>query len=293
MTESPSQHGVDWDAIVAADDVVQLVDSSIEEDLGSGDVTTDPIFTERRRVTGRVVARTATVACGIPLARVIMRRFDADSMVVASVAEGMRVDAGDVLMTIAGDVAAVLRAERLLLNFLMRLCGIATAAAAATAAVPGDCKARIYDTRKTLPGWRRLDKAAVRTGGASNHRFGLFDAVLIKDNHLVAAGSIREAVARTRASAAQGMVVEIEVDRLDQLDEAIDAGVDIVLLDNFDDTQLAAAVVRAGGRVELEASGGVTLERIASIARTGVDRISLGALTHTVVPADLSLEFES
>ncbi|MEE8410421.1 MAG: carboxylating nicotinate-nucleotide diphosphorylase, partial [Myxococcota bacterium] len=260
MTASPALHVVDWEAVVGATDVQRLVDLAVEEDLGPGDVTTDSIFTERRNVSGRVVARTATVACGAPLARTIMRRFDPESTIEAAIGCGTWLAAGETWMAVAGDVAAVLRAERILLNFLMRLCGIATAAAAAANAVPADCKAKIYDTRKTLPGWRRLDKAAVRTGGALNHRFGLFDAVLIKDNHLAATGSIREAVARTRAHATPGMLIEVEVDGLGQLDFAIDAGADIVLLDNFTDAQLAQAVARAAGRVELEASGGVTLE---------------------------------
>ena len=180
-----------------------------------------------------------------------------------------------------------------MLNFLMRLCGVAANARRAVSALPSGSRTRILDTRKTLPGWRRLDKAAVVTGGADNHRFGLYDAVLIKDNHIEAAGSPAEAVRRARAHAGANMSIEVEVDRLDQLEEVIEAGADIVLLDNFSLEQMRAAVSAAGGRVALEASGGVTHERIAAIAETGVDRISIGALTHSVLPPDLSLELGS
>jgi nicotinate-nucleotide pyrophosphorylase (carboxylating) len=188
----------------------------------------------------------------------------------------------------------LLVAERCVLNFLMRLCGIAMAARVAASAIPDGCKAQIYDTRKTLPGWRHLDKAAVRIGGAQNHRFGLFDAVLIKDNHVAAAGSVGRAVqlakAYTKRKGHQGMTIEVEIDSLSQLDEALESGPDIILLDNFNLEDLRTAVARVNGRAILEASGGVTLQTIPAIARTGVERISMGALTHTVRPADLSLE---
>jgi nicotinate-nucleotide pyrophosphorylase (carboxylating) len=280
---------INWQALLATEDVRRLVEAAIEEDVGGGDVTTEAIFTEPRPAIGRIVARTPTVVCGVPLAAAILARFDAASSVTAAVEEGDRAPAGSTVLEVQADVRAILTAERCILNFMMRLCGIANAARAAADAVPAGCRARVFDTRKTTPGWRRLEKAAVRAGGAENHRAGLFDAVLIKDNHLAAAPSLAEAVRRARNHAGE-MLVEVEIDRLEQLDEAIGSGANIVLLDNFADDELRRAVEENAGRVQLEASGGVTLERIPAIARTGVDRISMGALTHTVLPADLSLE---
>ncbi len=284
---------IDWAAVCAHPELKQLLALAVAEDVGTGDVTTRSIFPRGERVHGRVVARTATVVCGVPLAWQILKVFDPAVRVYEVAPEGSDVGPGETLFCFEGDVRAVLKAERCLLNFLMRLCGVAANARRAGSALPEGSRARILDTRKTLPGWRRLDKAAVVTGGAENHRFGLYDEVLIKDNHIEAAGSPGEAVRRARAHVGESMRVEVEIDRLDQLEEVIEAGADIVLLDNFDLDQMREAVRAAGGRVELEASGGVTHERIAAIAETGVDRISLGALTHTVVPPDLSLELGS
>jgi len=288
-----TQPSVDWDALCAHPETKQLVALAIAEDVGTGDVTTNAIFREGQRVRGRVIARTATVVCGVPLAWQILKIFDPATLLTDVAAEGSDVTAGDAIFELDSDVRAVLKAERCLLNFLMRLCGVAANARRAVAALPEGSDTRILDTRKTLPGWRRLDKAAVATGGADNHRFGLFDAVLIKDNHIEAAGDLGEAVRRARAHVGDNMSVEVEVDRLDQLEEAIAGGADIVLLDNFTLEQMRAAVTSAAGRVSLEASGGVTHDRIAAIAETGVNRISLGALTHSVTPPDLSLELET
>lgn len=280
----------DWSALLGAPDVDALLRMALDEDVGSGDVTTGSIFTVATPVVGEILTRGDTIVCGLPLAAEIFRRVDAGVTLAAKCGEGEPAAAGFVIAEVRGDVRGILTAERCVLNFLMRLCGIATAAYAASAAIPENCRARIYDTRKTTPGWRTLDKAAVRIGGAHNHRVGLFDAVLIKDNHVAAAGSVGEAVRRARAHVGHSMPVEVEIDALDQLDEALAAGPDIVLLDNFSDDQMREAVTRTAGRAELEASGGITLARIPDVARTGVDRISLGALTHTVLPADLSLE---
>jgi len=263
---------------------------ALDEDVGSGDVTTGSIFTAATPVAGTILTRGDTIVCGLPLAAELFRRVDAGVALVAKVGEGEHAAAGDSIAAVRGDVRGILTGERCVLNFLMRLCGIATAAHAAASAIPKDCRARIYDTRKTTPGWRTLEKAAVRTGGAFNHRVGLFDAVLIKDNHVAAAGSVGESVRRARAHVGDSMPVEVEIDSLDQLDEALGAGPDIVLLDNFSFDDMRAAVAQTNGRAELEASGGITLTTIPEVARTGVDRISLGALTHTVRPADLSLE---
>jgi nicotinate-nucleotide pyrophosphorylase (carboxylating) len=284
---------VDWPALLATADVRQLIDMAIAEDVGNGDLTTEAIFTGTKRVSGRVLTRRPMVVCGVPLAEVLLQRFDAGRTLTHIAAEGTRLEAGATLFELEAELAAVLTAERTVLNFLMHLSGIATGARAAVEAIPVGCRARIYDTRKTTPGWRRLEKAAVKTGGAENHRFGLYDAVLIKDNHVVAAGSVRAAVGLARRGLQRDLLVEVEVDRLDQLEEAITAGADIVLLDNMDTADLRRAVEMTRGRVPLEASGGVTLERIPELARTGVDRISMGALTHTIRPADLSLELHA
>jgi nicotinate-nucleotide pyrophosphorylase (carboxylating) len=226
------------------------------------------------------------------LAAEVLRRIDAQARCTVKVNEGQSVPAGTVVAVLEGDVRGILTAERTMLNFVMRLSGIATQARRAVECIPPDCRARIYDTRKTLPGWRQLDKAAVKLGGAENHRMGLWDAVLIKDNHVAAAGSIGAAVRLARA-ANPGLTIEVEVDTFAQLDEALAAGPDIILLDNFDEAALTKAVGIVAGRCLTEASGGVTLQRLPAIARTGVDHISMGALTHTVVPPDMGLDFVS
>ncbi|MBI5509561.1 MAG: carboxylating nicotinate-nucleotide diphosphorylase [Deltaproteobacteria bacterium] len=284
---------MNWPALVAEPAVRQLVDLAVAEDVGSGDVTTAAIFRAPQSVVATVVARRRTVVCGLPLFEAILRRFDPTLTVQEKKHEGSVVGAGEALCVVGAEVRAVLTAERTALNFLMHLCGVAAAAAAAVAAVPAGCKAKIYDTRKTTPGWRLLDKAAVLTGGACNHRFGLYDAVLIKDNHVAAAGSVARAVEMAKRHAAGALKIEVEVDRLDQLEEALAAGADIVLLDNMTAADMERAVRQVRGRALTEASGGVTLARIDGIARTGVDRISMGALTHTLVPADLSLEIRA
>jgi nicotinate-nucleotide pyrophosphorylase (carboxylating) len=284
---------VNWPALLDDALVQRLIVLALQEDIGSGDVTTEAIFQSAQQVSAHVIARTPTVVCGLPLAVHLLRRFDDSTEVLLQAEEGADARAGERLLAVSMDVRALLTAERCLLNFLMRLCGVAAGARAAARAVPKGYAARIYDTRKTTPGLRLLEKAAVATGGAQNHRVGLHDAVLIKDNHIAAAGSITAAIERARARVGTSMAVEVEIDHLHQLDEALDAKPDIVLLDNFTDEDLAVAVRRAAGVVELEASGGVTLERIPAIARTGVDRISMGSLTHSAQPADLSLEIVS
>jgi nicotinate-nucleotide pyrophosphorylase (carboxylating) len=290
--ETPTTKGVDWQAVLALPEVQTLIALAIAEDVGTGDATTQAIFAEPRQARARIITRRNAVVAGLSVADIVFRYFDRSIRFVPRVREGEPVAADAALCEIEGDLRAILTGERCVLNFLMRLSGIATAAAHAVAAVPPGTKARIYDTRKTTPGWRRLDKAAVRTGGAENHRIGLFDGVLIKDNHVAASGSVRGAVERARALHGDRLPIEIEIDHLGQLEDALAAAPDIVLLDNFSDADMAEAVSRCGGRALLEASGGITFERIPAVARTGVDRISIGALTHSVTPADLSLEIE-
>lgn len=281
----------DWQALIAHPHVQSLVQLAVEEDIGDGDITTDSVFRAPTPVQATLVARSATVVCGLPLAIHLFNRVDNDCAITAHVGEGERVDAGTALLTIDGDARSILTAERVTLNFLMRLCGVASAAWAAVDAIPDSSKAQILDTRKTVPGWRHLDKAAVATGGGANHRVGLFDGVIIKDNHIAAAGSITEAVRAAKASVPAGVFVEVEVDTLEQYEEALDAKPDLILLDNFTLDMMRQAVAQRRGEVLLEASGGMTLNTIAEVAKTGVDRISMGALTHSALPADLALDF--
>ncbi|MEK7705970.1 MAG: carboxylating nicotinate-nucleotide diphosphorylase, partial [Myxococcota bacterium] len=236
---------VDWSSLLRDPHVDRLVTLAIEEDLGSGDLTSEALFREPLQTRARLVARSTTVVCGLPLAREILRRFDAAATLDAQVSEGALCAAGTTLALITADTRALLGAERPLLNFLMRLCGIAALTHATVARVPAGSRCRIYDTRKTMPGWRALDKAAVRTGGGENHRMGLYDAVLIKDNHLAASASITDAVGRVRAHTARSTIIEVEIDHLDQLEEAITNGADIILLDNFSMVDIAEAVRRA------------------------------------------------
>jgi nicotinate-nucleotide pyrophosphorylase (carboxylating) len=280
---------MEWTTLLEHPQVKALLELAITEDLGDGDITTDAIFASPQRVQAQIISRNPTIVCGVPLGIELLSRFDPQAEVTEAVGEGQRLPRGSRLVAFEADIRAVLKAERCMLNFLMRLCGIANTAHQAVKAVPLDCKAQIFDTRKTTPGWRLLEKMAVRTGGAQNHRIGLFDAILIKDNHIAAAGSITEAVALARKHAS-GKFLQIEVDTLEQFDEALKTHPDSILLDNFAIQTMELAVERNMRPTLLEVSGGVTLERIPAIARTGVDRISLGAITHSALPADLSLE---
>lgn len=280
-----------WESLVQHPEVQALLDLAITEDMGEhGDVTTDSIFLKSQQVQAVVATRTQTVVCGVHLAHAILKRFDPALEPLNPMVEGSIAQPGQVLFQINGDIRSILKAERTVLNFMIRLCGIANGARMAADQVPKGCTTKIYDTRKTTPGWRLLEKAAVKTGGAFNHRVGLFDAVLIKDNHIAAAGSLKSAIDMCRAKVGTSMIVQVEIDGLNQLGEALSAGPDIILLDNFSDQDLRNAVEQAAGRAQLEASGGIGITDIARVAQTGVDRISMGALTHTVVPADLGLD---
>jgi nicotinate-nucleotide pyrophosphorylase (carboxylating) len=273
----------------AADRVVAL---ALEEDLASGDVTTEACIAPDAVAVAHAVARTALVACGGPVFARVFARVDPALVVEARVAEGDRASAGARLWTVRGRARSILMGERVALNFVQHLCGVATRARAYVDAVPAGCAARITDTRKTTPGLRALERYAVRAGGAHNHRDDLGAAVLIKDNHVAACGGVRAAIERARAAAPHTAKIECEVDTLEQLDEALAAGADVVLLDNMPAPTVAVAVQRARGRALTEASGGVTIERVAELARAGVDVISVGALTHSVVAADVGLDFE-
>ena len=270
-----------------------LVRMALLEDLGrAGDLTTDAIVPIDRRTTTLLVARQPGVVAGIDLARLAFQLIDPAIEMRTERVDGAAVAPGAVIATITGPARGILTAERVALNFLCRLSGIATATASVVAAVR-DFKTKIVCTRKTTPGLRVIEKYAVRVGGGSNHRFGLDDAVLIKDNHVAIAGSITEALKRTRNGVGHLVKIEIEVDTLDQLREALDCGVDAVLLDNMDPATLAEGVAMVAGRAVTEASGRITPATAPQIAATGVNLISIGWLTHSVGVLDIGLDFRT
>jgi nicotinate-nucleotide pyrophosphorylase (carboxylating) len=274
-------------------EIDEAVNRALAEDLGrAGDVTsiaTIPVSTPARAV---MTARRPGTVAGLPLAAACFRRLSPDIEIAPRARDGEAVAAKAVLMQINGDARAVLGAERVALNFVGHLSGIATATNAFVRAVGGG-KTRICCTRKTTPGLRALEKYAVRCGGGFNHRFGLDDAILIKDNHIAVAGGIRAVLERARAAAGHLVKIEIEVDSLGQLREVLDCGLaDVVLLDNFDLASMRKAVAMVAGRLVIEASGGITLDTIAEIAATGVDYASSGALTHSAPALDVGLDIE-
>jgi nicotinate-nucleotide pyrophosphorylase (carboxylating) len=267
-----------------------IVRAALAEDLGrAGDITALACIDADATLTATFGARKAGTIAGLACARLAVLAMDPDAKFKARVEDGARVGAGTVLAKVTSNARALLSAERTALNLLGRLSGVATLTAAYVDAVAGT-RARITDTRKTTPGLRALEKYAVRCGGALNHRFGLDDAILIKDNHVVACGGVKPAIERARAFAGHLVKVECEVDGLDQLAEALDAGPDVIMLDNFSLKHLNIAVGMAAGRVVLEASGGVTLDTVRAIAETGVDVISVGALTHSAPVLDIGLD---
>ena len=282
-------------AASASDLPLPLIDETLTralaEDLGAGDVTTESCVPENAVAVAHAVARKAIVSCGTPIAARVFALVDPALRFTAKVAEGARVEPGTVLWTVEGRARAILMGERVALNFTQRMCGVSTATSRYVAAVPEGCLTRITDTRKTTPGLRLLERYAVRKGGGHNHRNDLGSAVLIKDNHIVAAGGVGAAIAAAKRRAPHTSRIECEVDSLEQLEEALAAGADIVLLDNMDTPTVEEAVRRTRGRALLEASGGITLERIAELARAGVDAISVGALTHSTPAADIGLDF--
>lgn len=267
------------------------IEHALREDIGTGDVTTEAILPAGTPLVARLMAKQAGRIAGLPVAEEAFRLLDPAVRIERHVDEGSDVTAGTVLATVRGEGRAILSAERVALNLLQRLSGIATATRDVCRAVSG-FPVRIADTRKTLPGLRVLDKYAVRVGGGVNHRFGLYDCVLIKDNHIAAAGSLASAVEAVRRRVGHWVKIEVEADTLEQVDEAVRLGVDIVLLDNMTPDEVAEAVCRVGGRAITEASGGITPENVRAYAATGVDVISLGWLTHSVRALDISLDVE-
>jgi nicotinate-nucleotide pyrophosphorylase (carboxylating) len=273
---------------VATDILERAVYAALAEDVGEGDVTTDATVDADAVGTAMLVLREPGVVCGLRAAELVFRALDEDVAFEPLVEDGATVPPGDVAR-VRGSLRAILTGERTALNFLARLSGIATLTRRYVDAVESTGVA-VLDTRKTTPGLRALEKYAVLTGGGRNHRFGLDDGVLVKDNHLRASGSIQVAVERLRA--ATDLPIEVECDTLSQVEEAIAVGADAILLDNMGVGDLRAAVALARGRARLEASGGVTLETVRAIAETGVDEISIGALTHSARSLDVSLELQ-
>ncbi len=273
---------------------MRVIRLALEEDIGSGDITTRVTVPEGLRATGQLLAKADGVVSGIDVAGVVFHEFDPRIDYQSLVDDGARIQRGAILGEVSGPARSILTAERTALNILQHLSGIATLTARYVEAVQGT-RARIIDTRKTGPGLRLLEKAAVRDGGGHNHRFGLSDGVLIKDNHLAAIGGsdrIARAIAAAREQAPHTLRIEVEVTSLDELEQALAARADVVLLDNMSIEEMREAVGRAAGRAVLEASGGVTLETVRAIAETGVDLISAGALTHSAPALDISLEVE-
>ena len=263
---------------------------ALQEDLGGGDLTAD-LIDPARRARARVLARESAVLCGAPWAEAALRALDPNVRITWHVQEGQRCAADQVVLEIEGNARALLSAERTALNFLQLLSAVATKTRTYVDAVAGT-RAQIVDTRKTLPGLRLAQKYAVRMGGGTNHRIGLFDAVLIKENHIAAAGGVTAVLRATQAIAAKAQFIEIEVETLVQLEEALNAGAKMVLLDNMDVPTLQQAVRLNAGRAILEISGGVTLAGLRALAETGVDRISIGGLTKDVKATDFSMRMQ-
>lgn len=281
---------------LTAEEIRRAVQTALAEDIGSGDVTTLATVPADARAHAVMAAREPLTVAGLAFAEEAFHELSAAAVVERHLRDGEKADSGATLMRIEGPARALLTAERVALNYVQRLSGVATITAKFVEAVRGT-RAEILDTRKTTPGWRRFEKYAVACGGGRNHRLGLFDLVLIKDNHLAALreakpNAIAAAVDRARAAYPK-LRVEVEADTLDQVWQAVDAGADIVLLDNMDLSQLRAAVSLVAGRARTEASGGVNLQTVRGIAETGVDFISVGALTHSARAVDIGLDFET
>ena len=265
-----------------------LIDLAFAEDIGIGDITTEATVPPTRKGIGTLLAKSDGIVAGLPVAERVFAKLDDTLEFRALVSDGDAVKAGTPIAEVQGSAKAILIGERTALNFLQRLSGIATLTAQFVEAV-ADYDAKIVDTRKTAAGWRAVQKYAVRVGGGSNHRFGLYDGVLIKDNHIVAAGGVHNAVRRAREIVPHTAKIEIEIETVDQVDEALAAGADILLLDNMPLGIMRGVVQEVGDRVITEASGGITLDRVQAVAATGVNLISVGALTHSAMPMDISL----
>ena len=266
-----------------------LIRRALNEDMGPGDVTTSSVLTGEEKGSALAVAKAEMVVAGIEVFKEVFLALDPDIRFIRSTVDGQGAAPGEVLAEVSGNLANILMAERTALNLLQRMCGVATHTMRFAGEIRGT-RARILDTRKTMPGLRMLDKYAVRVGGGSNHRMGLFDGVLIKDNHIAAAGGIAKAVARARQGAPHTLKIEVEAGNIQEVKEAAAAGADIIMLDNMDLEEMREAVRLIEGRALTEASGNVNLSNVKRIAETGVDFISVGAITHSAPAADISLK---
>lgn len=269
----------------------RIIENALAEDIHTGDITTLAVMRESREARARMIAKEPMVLAGIEAAARVFHLLDPRILFTPRFSDGNALDTGDIIAEITGDAATLLQGERVALNILQRMCGVATLTARYVAQVRGT-KARVVDTRKTTPGLRILDKYAVRVGGGINHRTGLYDGVLIKENHITAAGGIGVAVSRTRAWIPHTMKIEVETETLAEVALALSAGADIIMLDNMDTAVMREAVAMIAGRALIEASGGVNLETVWEIAETGVDIISVGALTHSARAMDISMLLE-
>ena len=269
----------------------KIVQDALNEDIGSGDITTIITVPANATATANFVAKATGIVAGIDIAKAAFASLDPTVVFDARLKDSSTFNSGDIIATVSGNARAILSAERVALNFLQRTCGIATLTSKYVSLV-AHTKARIVDTRKTTPGLRLIEKYAVTIGGGSNHRFNLSDGILIKDNHIAAAGGVAAAVSAAKKYAPHTLKIEVEVTTINQLDEAITAGADAVLLDNMAFDMLKQAVEAASGRVTTEASGGVNEATVSAIADTGVDLISVGALTHSAPALDISLQFK-
>lgn len=269
--------------------IKKIIEAALAEDIGPGDITTEATVSPNKKGRAIAVAKDDFVVAGLNVFEAAFKSLDRNISVRKTIGEGCFVRKGTVIACVSGRLSNILQAERVALNFLQRMCGIATLTAKYMAAVRGT-KTKILDTRKTAPGLRILDKLAVRLGGGTNHRIGLYDGVLIKDNHIEAAGSIAAAVAAQRRFLRRPLKIEVETRNMREVKEALSSGADIIMLDNMTLPLMKKAVDFVAGRVLLEASGNVTLDRVAAIAATGVDFISVGELTHSVRAADISLK---
>lgn len=269
--------------------VIRLIELAIDEDLGTGDLTSEAVLDDDLKGRAVIEAREPLVCCGLEVAREVFERIEPGVVFSSLKAEGEDAAGGDTLAELEGSMKVLLAGERIALNFLQRTCGVATLSRRYALLAAG--RTVILDSRKTVPGWRWLDKMAVRAGGCSNHRMGLFDGVLIKDNHIVACGGVARAVTKARPNAPAGIDIEVEVDDLHGLEEALSSGADIIMLDNFTPEEVSRAVRICEGRARLEVSGGIGLHNVeAFLDVAGVDYISVGALTHSAQAMDIAME---
>lgn len=270
--------------------VDSIISLAMNEDIGTGDITTLSTIPADKNAFGRFIAKEDMIICGIDLAKYVFSKVDTSIEFTANFKDGDKVVKGDIIATVSGNAQNVLTGERTALNFMQRLTGIATRTASAVAEIEGT-NAKIADTRKTTPGMRVLEKYAVRTGGGTNHRFNLADGVLIKDNHIAVSGGITAAIKNARNTIPHTLKIEVEVETIEQLNEALEAGADIIMLDNMTNEMMSECVKITNGRAILEASGNMGEKSLREVAATGVDIISIGALTHSVKAADISLKF--